>query len=566
MDQSNDWIGGHPAGCITLLKKGKGYCVHSLGEKSKSFSLTKYNDLESAKAAAEEHKKLVSEQLGLTVNMYRHIDDYIEFSLGDGLTGKIDSQDFDVLKSWKWKVKDVKGVLHICTGNGKDLTLLYKLIRHDDVTHRDGNGLDNRSSNLVKPENAWIEGNPIGSIRRVDRGEGLYTVSIQSEPSKTFSVSKFDSDKAAEQAAKNYRQMKSRELGCTTNPYRYMPDGMEILLEDNKIARFDREDIRILKHVWSLNHQGNHEFACMISKKKTTLMHNFVSKSTVRHRTKNTLDNRKSNLQKVTRSKKRSNLEDLSIITKALFNWKQSCFAKNVVDGDSEWQGGNPKGCLSLTGKVYIVRFQGDKAVRFPAASYDSLNDAKLAAEEYQKTRSNELDLTTNDYRFTDSYIEFRLPGGYTGKIDCDDLALLRMYRWSAKDSFKRTYASGCIGANTKNCLHNLLCPQWKEVDHINRDGLDNRRSNLRDGSNCVNMKNQSCRKDNGSGKTGVHFENYSESWCVQWPEDGKRKKKRFSSAKFGDTEKAKKAAVQFRMDLDKRLNIRNGYASDEEE
>lgn len=566
MDQSNDWIGGHPAGCITLLKKGKGYCVHSLGEKSKSFSLTKYNDLESAKVAAEEHKKLVSDQLGLTVNMYRHIDDYIEFSLGDGLTGKIDSQDFEVLKSWKWKVKDVKGVLHICTGNGKDLTLLYTLIRHDGVTHRDGNGLDNRSSNLVKPENAWIEGNPIGSIRRVDRGEGLYTVSIQSEPSKTFSVSKFDSDEAAEQAAKNYRQMKSKELGCTTNPYRYMPDGMEILLEDNKIARFDREDIRILKHVWSLNHQGNHEFACTISKKKTTLMHNFVSKSTVRHRTKNTLDNRKSNLQKVTRSKKRSNLEDLSIITKALSNWKQSCFTRNVAIVNNEWQGGNTKGCLSLSNNVYIVRFQREKTVRFPLKSYGNLKCAKHAAEEYQKIKSDELGLTTNQFRFVNDHIEFSLSGNHIGKIDCDDLMILRRYNWGPLTSHKRVYAQTNISSTCWVFLHTLICPQWKEVDHINRDGLDNRRSNLRDGSNCVNMKNQSCRKDNGSGKTGVHFENYSESWCVQWPEDGKRKKKRFSSAKFGDTEKAKKAAVQFRMDLDKRLNIRNGYASDEEE
>ena len=439
MEQANDWTGGHPSGCITLLKKDRGYCVHFPGEKSKSFSLTKYNDLGSAKAAAEEHKRHVSERLGLTVNMYRYVDNHIEFTLENDIVGKIDCDDLEILKSYKWKVKDIKGMSHICTGNGKDLTFLYKHIRQKDVVYKDGNYLDNRSSNLVLPDDAWIEGNPCGSIRRIDIGVGSYTVVIKSEPSKTFTVSKFDSDEAAKQAAYDYLRVRSKELGYTTNSYRYMPDGMEILLEDNKIARFDRNDNRVLKYVWSLRYKNNREFACTIIKKKLTYMHDFVFKSAVRHRSKNTLDNRKSNLQKITNSKKRLSLEYLAAITKALSTWKQSCFARNAEIRGSEWQGGNPKGCLSLSNNIYLVRFQGEKAVRFPESSYDSLEHAKNAAEDYQRERSATLGLTTNEYRYVDGHVEFRLPGNHIGKIDCDDLVLLQRYRWSAKNDFKRT-------------------------------------------------------------------------------------------------------------------------------
>lgn len=113
--------------------------------------------------------------------------------------------------------------------------------------------------------------------------------------------------------------------------------------------------------------------------------------------------------------------------------------------------------------------------------------------------------------------------------------------------------------------FHRLLHPEWPEIDHINRDGLDNRRKNLRDGSNSVNVQNQSKRIDNTSGKTGVHFSKSKNAWIVQWPENGKRKCKMWTVSKYGD-EKAKNLATKFRIDMDKELDINNGYKSDGEE
>lgn len=50
-------------------------------------------------------------------------------------------------------------------------------------------------------------------------------------------------------------------------------------------------------------------------------------------------------------------------------------------------------------------------------------------------------------------------------------------------------------------------------MDHINGDGLDNSRLNLRDVSNQENTKNQSRRKDNKSGITGVGWQKAIGKW-----------------------------------------------------
>ncbi|GAH20073.1 unnamed protein product, partial [marine sediment metagenome] len=44
------------------------------------------------------------------------------------------------------------------------------------------------------------------------------------------------------------------------------------------------------------------------------------------------------------------------------------------------------------------------------------------------------------------------------------------------------------------------------QIDHINRDGLDNRKCNLRPCTNSQNQKNSKLRKDNKSGLRGVRW------------------------------------------------------------
>ena len=226
-----------------------------------------------------------------------------------------------------------------------------------------------------------------------------------------------------------------------------------------------------------------------------------------------------------------------------------------------QWINGKPCGSISQVTNAYIIRFQGDPTKTFSLSKYGNLETAKDAAMLYRRETSDEKGLTKNKYRFVEDHMEFQLHGGKICKIDICDFPKL-IYTWNAKKGFKRYYVSSQIQGKHIT-IHRLIHPEWEEVDHINRDGLDNRRCNLRDGKlDNINAKNQGKRKDNLSGKTGVSFNNNKQSWVIQWPENGKRRCKTFSINRHGD-EQAKQMAIQFRKELDKNFGINNGYDSD---
>jgi hypothetical protein len=57
--------------------------------------------------------------------------------------------------------------------------------------------------------------------------------------------------------------------------------------------------------------------------------------------------------------------------------------------------------------------------------------------------------------------------------------------------------------------------PSGFDVDHINHDGVDNRRSNLREASRAQNNANQRARKGASRFK-GVHFHKQTGKWQAQ--------------------------------------------------
>lgn len=71
--------------------------------------------------------------------------------------------------------------------------------------------------------------------------------------------------------------------------------------------------------------------------------------------------------------------------------------------------------------------------------------------------------------------------------------------------------------------LHRFIinAPFGKFVDHIDGNGLNNQKTNLRLCTNSQNMMNQKMHKDNRSGYKGVRFHKSSKKWqariCINY-------------------------------------------------
>ena len=103
------------------------------------------------------------------------------------------------------------------------------------------------------------------------------------------------------------------------------------------------------------------------------------------------------------------------------------------------------------------------------------------------------------------------LSQGYEAIIDADDVALVDKFNWCVmKQSGKPNYAmTRKNGPNIKNRtirMHRFIvdAPDGFFVDHIDGDGLNNRRENLRMATHFENARNQKKPKNNTSGFKGV--------------------------------------------------------------
>jgi len=61
-------------------------------------------------------------------------------------------------------------------------------------------------------------------------------------------------------------------------------------------------------------------------------------------------------------------------------------------------------------------------------------------------------------------------------------------------------------------------------IDHINRDKADNRLCNLRDVTRAQNGQNQTRRRNNASGHSGVSWDSNAARWVAAIRADGKRR------------------------------------------
>ena len=111
--------------------------------------------------------------------------------------------------------------------------------------------------------------------------------------------------------------------------------------------------------------------------------------------------------------------------------------------------------------------------------------------------------------------VKIQLTKGYAALVDAADVLLLAGRRWQAFETH-----SGIVYAKSsdKVFMHRLLMPGVLQIDHKNRNGLDNRRLNLRPasaGQNGANSRRKGARRRKDSGFKGVWWDPERQKWAA---------------------------------------------------
>ena len=98
------------------------------------------------------------------------------------------------------------------------------------------------------------------------------------------------------------------------------------------------------------------------------------------------------------------------------------------------------------------------------------------------------------------------LTKGYSAIVDDEDYEELSKHRWYWNNGYACRRNGGNSSTTIVEYMHRRLLPPLtgKEIDHVNRNRLDNRRVNLRTCTRSQNMANKRHFKNNTLGYKGI--------------------------------------------------------------
>ena len=141
---------------------------------------------------------------------------------------------------------------------------------------------------------------------------------------------------------------------------------------------------------------------------------------------------------------------------------------------------------------------------------------------------------------------KIQLDKGLSTIVDPEDFEALNKFKWiSNKQSnvlYARRYVECKNGRPVVILMHRQIldAPKGRHIDHINRNGLDNRRKNLRYCTVAQNQHNQFSARGSSKFK-GVHWVNRDERWRAGIKVGGKA----ICLGSFRDEEEAAETAHQ---------------------
>jgi hypothetical protein len=130
-----------------------------------------------------------------------------------------------------------------------------------------------------------------------------------------------------------------------------------------------------------------------------------------------------------------------------------------------------------------------------------------------------------NMFFIENDVVSIKLTKGKWADFDIKDIDLLASYTWCTAERRTRTsvrYYAVTYVRGQLLFMHQILMPD-REIDHIDGNGLNNRRSNLRPATRSQNQQNRQKTTGLSSRYKGVSYDTVRGKWQAYINKDGRR-------------------------------------------